>query len=154
MLHIHERAHPKSESPSVSLTLPFERRTRSRLRTRLDTGEEVALQLPRGTTLRDGDLLLTTCGRLVRVRAANEPVSTARSEHTALLLRAAYHLGNRHVALQIGDGFVRYLHDHVLDDMVRKLGLLVQLEQAPFEPEAGAYEGGGEHAHHGHPHEH
>ena len=64
------------------------------------------------------------------------------------LARAAYHLGNRHVALQVGSGWLRYLHDHVLDDMVRGLGFEVVVEEAPFEPEAGAYGG------HGHSHSH
>jgi urease accessory protein len=71
------------------------------------------------------------------------------SEDAWQLARASYHLGNRHVALQIGRGWVRYQHDHVLDDMVRGLGLTVTIEQAPFEPEAGAY--GGAHTHHAHP---
>jgi urease accessory protein len=58
------------------------------------------------------------------------------------LARAAYHLGNRHVALQIGEGWLRYKHDHVLDEMLHGLGLKVAVEQAPFEPEAGAYHSG------------
>ena len=71
------------------------------------------------------------------------------------LARAAYHLGNRHVALQIGPGWLRYCHDHVLDDMLRGLGLTVTVEQAPFEPEAGAYHADADGAHsHGHSHSH
>lgn len=147
MLHIHERAETTAEPAERSLTLPFEQRTRSRLRTQLDSGEEVALELPRGSTLRGGDLLRTTCGQLVRVRAAPEPVSTVRSAEATLLIRAAYHLGNRHVALQVGQDFVRYLHDHVLDAMVQNLGLTLDVEDAPFEPEAGAYGHGADHGH-------
>ena len=78
-----------------------------------------------------------------------------------MLAKVAYHLGNRHVPLQIETGFVRYQHDHVLDDMVRQLpgadtSVTVNVEQAPFEPEAGAYQqGGGHHGHsHGHGHGH
>ncbi len=133
----------------ATLTLPFDLRCKSRLRTRLDSGEEVGLFLPRGTVLRHGDRLRATGGLVVEVRAAPETVSTARADAPLLLARAAYHLGNRHVALQLGPGWLRYPHDHVLDGMVRELGLTVTSEQAPFEPEAGAYGGG---HHHGHDH--
>lgn len=132
-----------------TLTLPFEARQKSRLRAQLDNGEEAALFLPRGQILRHGDRLRSDSGFLVEVRAAPETVSTARCADPTLLARACYHLGNRHVTLQIGAGWVRYRHDHVLDDMVRGLGLEVRCEQAPFEPEPGAYQGGG-HGHHHH----
>lgn len=152
MLRITERLeHP--QPASATLTLPFELRQKSRLRARLGDGEEVALMLERGTVLRGGDVLRAETGRLVQVVAAAEPVSTARGEDALLLARACYHLGNRHVPLQIGPHWVRYLHDHVLDDMVAALGLEVIFEQAPFEPEGGAY-GGGHHHHHHHDHEH
>lgn len=146
-LQIIERV--REELPAqATLTLPFESRQKSRLRTRLDDGRDVGLFLARGTVLRHGDRLRTTSGLVVRVRAAPEAVSTARTDDALLLARAAYHLGNRHVALQIGPGWLRYLHDHVLDAMARELGLAVAGERAPFEPEAGAYGGG--HLHHGH----
>ena len=132
----------------ATLTLPFELRQKSRLRARLDSGEEVGLFLPRGTVLRHGDRLRATSGLVVEVRAAPETVSTARADDPLLLARAAYHLGNRHVALQLGSGWLRYPHDHVLDGMVRELGLDVICERLPFEPEAGVYGGG----HHGHAH--
>ncbi len=138
-----------------SLTLPFEGRRKSRQRVRLDSGEEAALLLPPGTVLRQGDCLLTETGQVLQVRAAPESVSTARADDALLLARAAYHLGNRHIALQVGPGWVRYLHDHVLDDLARELGLSVAQEQAPFEPEVGAYGHGGLQAHsHGEEHRH
>ncbi|HQU16899.1 MAG: urease accessory protein UreE [Chromatiales bacterium 21-64-14] len=135
-------------APST-VTLPFADRQRSRLRTQLDDGREAGLFLPRGTILRHGDLLRAEDGPLVRVRAAAEAVSTARHEDPWRLARACYHLGNRHVALQIGSGWVRYLHDHVLDALAVELGLQVVFERAPFEPEAGAFHGGhgGGHSH-------
>ena len=123
----------------ATLTLPFELRQKSRLRTRLDSGEDVGVFLARGTVLRDGDRLRTVDGLIVEVRAAPETVDPLQ------LARAAYHLGNRHVALQLGPGWLRYLHDHVLDGLAQTLGLNVVSEQAPFEPEAGAY-GGGHHS--------
>jgi urease accessory protein len=138
----------------LQLVLPFDLRSRSRFRARLVSGEEVGVQLTRGQILRGGDKLLVEDGRVVEVRAAPESVSTLRTKDARLLARAAYHLGNRHVALQVGDGWLRYGHDHVLDDMVRGLGVEVAVEQAPFEPEAGAYQGGHEHAPHEHDHEH
>ena len=136
------------QSAGEQLVLPFELRSRSRLRTRLASGEEVAVALPRGEILRDGDRLRASDGRIVEVRAAAETVSTARGGDAQALVRAAYHLGNRHVALQLGEGWLRYSHDHVLDDLVARLGLQVTVEQAPFEPEAGAYQPGvGRHEH-------
>jgi urease accessory protein len=122
-----------------SLTLPFELRQKSRQRVCLDSGREAALVLAPGTQLDEGDLLRATDGTLVRVGAATEAVSTARAEDPLHLARACYHLGNRHVALQIGHGWLRYVHDHVLDDMLRGMGLAVLVERAPFEPEGGAY---------------
>jgi urease accessory protein len=140
MLSISQRL-LETRAPDALLVLPFELRSRSRLRATLTTGEQAGIVLPRGQVLRGGDLLLASDGRVIRVEAAPETVSTVRSEQPGLLARAAYHLGNRHVALQIGAGWLRYGHDHVLDDMVRGLGLPVSVEQAPFEPEAGAYHG-------------
>jgi urease accessory protein len=139
MLTISQRTHAVGGSADVQLVLPFSLRSRSRLRTALATGEEVGLLLTRGTVLRGGDRLLADDGRIVEVIAEAETVSRVRSQDLGLLCRASYHLGNRHVALQIGEGWLCYLHDHVLDDMVRGLGLAVTLEQMPFEPEAGAY---------------
>ncbi len=138
-----------SAPPDATLTLPFQVRQKSRFRARLDDGREVGVILSRGEILRDGQCLRAEDGTVVRVRAADEAVSTLRSDDGLALARACYHLGNRHVPLQIGAGFARYLHDHVLDDMLRGLGLEVLSEQAPFEPEPGAYGGG-----HGHGHSH
>lgn len=150
MLEVHHLA-SGDPAPSATLTLPFEARQKSRLRARLDDGREVGLFLPRGKVLRDGQHLRADDGTVIVVRAAPERVSTVRAEGRALV-RAAYHLGNRHLVLQIGDGFLRYRHDHVLDEMVEGLGLEVQVEEAPFEPEGGAY--GGHSHHHGHDHGH
>jgi urease accessory protein len=129
---------------NAQLTLPFELRSKSRLRTVLSTGEEAGVVLERGTVLRGGDLLLADDGRVIEIVAAAEQVSTVRASDASSLARAAYHLGNRHVALQVGPDWLRYLRDHVLDDMVRGLGFTVIIEEAPFEPEAGAY---GAHSH-------
>lgn len=123
----------------ATLTLSFDLRQRSRLRVRLDDGREAALLLARGTVLRGGDRLRADDGTVVGIVAAPEPVSTVACSDPHQLARACYHLGNRHVALQIGAGWLRYQGDHVLDDLARELGLQPRTELAPFEPEAGAY---------------
>jgi urease accessory protein len=139
--------------PVATVTLDYDDRKKRRRPVRLDSGEEVALVLPRGTVLRDGDHLRTDGGEVVAVRAAPETLSAVTVADPLALARAAYHLGNRHVPVQIEAGKLRYQHDHVLDDMVRALGLPVHTERAPFQPEGGAYGGG--HGHdHGHDHDH
>ena len=125
----------------MKLVLPFELRQKSRLRARLDSGEEVALVLPRGRVLRGGDRVTAADGRELEIVAAPEKLLHIESGELA---RVAYHLGNRHVPLQVGPGFLRIAEDHVLEEMVRRLGARVSHVEAPFEPEAGAY---GEHPH-------
>ena len=138
MIEVHEVLQ-ESLTASEQLVLPFELRQRSRLRATTASGTELALLLPRGTVLRDGDRLRAVNGLIIAVQAATESVSTARSDDVAQFARVCYHLGNRHMPLQVGAGWLRYLADHVLDRMVAELGLTVVHEQAPFEPEAGAY---------------
>jgi len=120
----------------MKLVLPFEQRQKSRLRARLENGDEVALILPRGKVLRGGDRVTATDGREVEIVAAPEKLLHIESTELA---RLAYHLGNRHVPLQVGQGFLRIAEDHVLEEMARKLGARVSHVEAPFEPEAGAY---------------
>ncbi|HEX5655555.1 MAG TPA: urease accessory protein UreE [Polyangiales bacterium] len=131
--------------PGLTITLIFQDRQRSRLRVSLSTGEAALMLMPRGSVLRGGDTVALSDGRVASIVSAPETVSTVRGRDARSLARAAYHLGNRHMPLEVGDGFLRYLHDHVLDGMVRTLGLQVVVEEASFEPEAGAYGG---HSHH------
>jgi urease accessory protein len=142
-----EASAPAGAAASETLLLPFESRCKSRLRTRLASGEEVGLFLERGRLLRGGDRLLAKDGRVVEVVAAAEMLMEAQSADPLQLARAAYHLGNRHVAVQVLPGSLRFARDHVLGEMVRGLGLPVHEIEAPFEPEAGAY---GAHGGHGH----
>ena len=134
-------------TPSVSLTLPFEKRQKSRLRVSLDDKQEAALILERGSVLRHGDLLRADNGLIIEVRAANEEVAVISTKDPILLARACYHLGNRHIPLQIGEGWLRFQRDHVLEEMVQSLGLTVKHELSPFEPEGGAYSGHSSHSH-------
>jgi urease accessory protein len=121
------------------LRLPFESRQKSRLKARLVSGEEVVLVLPRGEILRGGDLVTASDGRVIEVVA--EPEKLLHIESDALA-KIAYDLGNRHVPVQVGEGFLRIAADQVLEEMVKKLGAKVCAVEAPFEPEAGAYAGG------------
>jgi len=139
---------------SARLVLDYDDRRKARQRVRLADGEELALMLPRGTLLRGGDLLLTDDGLVILVEAAPERLSSATTGDPLLLARAAYHLGNRHVPLQLDSGRLRYRHDHVLDHMVVSLGLALTEVEAPFEPESGAYQGQAGASHHGHEHAH
>jgi len=147
------------EQTDYSLTLPFELRIKGRLRVTLDDGTDAGLFLQRGPILRGGDAIATDEGITASIIAADETVSSVYSDDLLLLSRVSYHLGNRHTPLQISKGMLRYQHDHVLDEMVKGLGLEPVCEQAPFEPEPGAYgEHQTDHAHgshsHGHQHVH
>jgi urease accessory protein len=99
----------------------------------------VALMLPRGEVLRGGDLVTASDGRVIEVLSEPEKLLHVESDSLA---KVAYHLGNRHVPVQVGQAFLRLAEDHVLEEMLKKLGAKVTHVEAPFEPEAGAYAGG------------
>lgn len=130
-----------------ALVLPFDARGKSRLRATLETGEEVALFLPRGTVLRGGDVLVADDGGMIRVEAAPETVLLVTAATPLALTRAAYHLGNRHTPVEVGDGYLKLEFDSVLRDMLLRLDVDVAEALMPFEPEAGAYGGGHKHGH-------
>ncbi|RJG05472.1 urease accessory protein UreE [Noviherbaspirillum cavernae] len=145
-----------AEKIDGELVLPYELREKSRLRAQLASGEEVAVFTVRGTVLRHGDLLRGDDGRIVKILAAKEATYRVECATPRDLLRCAFHLGNRHTQAQVaGDantGFLRIRKDTVLKDMLEGLGATVTGEEAPFEPESGAYGGG--HHHHGDDHHH
>jgi urease accessory protein len=154
MLTLHTKV-DHAATIDAELVLPYELREKSRLRAALASGEEVAVLTVRGTVLRDGDLLKGDDGRIVIVRAAAEATYRVECASPQALLRCAFHLGNRHTQAQVGDGWLRIRKDTVLRDMLAGLGAQVIDEQAPFEPESGAYSagfGGGHHHHDGHHH--
>lgn len=138
---------------AATLTLDWDLRQKSRFDSTDSQGRHVGVFLPRGTLLRGGDLLLTVEGDLLRVVAA--PQSVLRITHCPQhgspfdLLRAAYHLGNRHVPIELQPDHLKIEPDHVLADMLRQMHLTVTEVCEAFEPEAGAY---GEHATMGHSH--
>jgi len=129
-----------------ALVLPFDLRQKSRIRVTLKSGLEAAVMLERGNILRGGDLLQAENGKIIEIIAAEQAVMKVTAPDAQALTRAAYHLGNRHVPLQVGDGWLRLEQDHVLKEMLLGLGVTVVDENAPFEPEAGAYGGGHRHS--------
>ncbi|TAE52638.1 MAG: urease accessory protein UreE [Nostocales cyanobacterium] len=127
------------------LPLTAEERTRSRYKFTLDD-HEIFLRLPRGTVLQDGDILTDENDTfLLKIVAKPEPVLTVFASTPSLLLRAAYHLGNRHVPVEITVDYLRLLPDSVLENMLKNMGLEIKAEIVPFQPESGAY--GNHHSH-------
>ena len=139
------------------VSLSFDLRQKSRIRVTMQSGNEAAIYMQRGTILRGGDFLQADSGEIIEVIAADQAVMKVTATASKALTRAAYHLGNRHVPLEIGDGWLKLETDSVLKDMLLGLGVQVEELQAPFEPESGAYAGGGGHHHHDndeHSHDH
>ncbi|GAB4193278.1 MAG: urease accessory protein UreE [Coleofasciculaceae cyanobacterium] len=127
-------------SVSFTLSLTAEERTRTRYRFETPEGQVIYLRLPRGTVLQDGDLLQSEAGNVaIRIVAKPEPVLTVTSETPLGLLRASYHLGNRHVPLEVAPQYLRLCPDPVLQSMLEQLGVEVKEEVVPFQPETGAY---------------
>ena len=139
------------------VSLDWDVRQKSRFDATDSQGRTLGVFLPRGTLVRGGDVLVAEDGSLVRVLAAPQPVLVVRAcaEHGTPfdLLRAAYHLGNRHVALELKPDHLKLEPDHVLADMLRGQHLIVNEASEAFEPEGGAYGNAG-HGHHGHDHGH
>ena len=129
------------------LVLTFEQRQKSRLRVTSEGGAEVAFMLERGKLRRGGERVTATDGKVYEIVAAPEKLLHIESD---ALVKVAYHLGNRHIPVQVGEGFLRIAEDHVLEQMVKGLGARVTRIEAPFEPEAGAYGGGHRHDEMGH----
>ncbi len=160
---------------AATLELDWDMRQKSRFAAQDCTGRELAVVLARGSVLRGGDVLVAEDGSLVAVRAAPQAVLRVTAATPLGLLRAAYHLGNRHIPVEVTADHLHLENDPVLHDMLLRLGARVELVDAPFEPEAGAYGGGHRHGHdesfaedqalarsvyalhdhgHGHPHSH
>ncbi|MBE9032799.1 urease accessory protein UreE [filamentous cyanobacterium LEGE 11480] len=149
MVVLTRRLAPDSQAAVIGiLPLTADERTRSRYRHDLPDGSVVFLQLPRGTVLQDGDLLQADDGQQLRVSAKPEPVLTVTAATPLALMLATYHLGNRHVPLEVTDHYLRLAPDSVLQAMlVEQLQVQVKEEMAPFCPQAGAYQ------HHAHTHD-
>ena len=160
-LDIYQRLGTDSEeTPRYSVVLDHLQRDRGRLRAKATDGSEVRIFLERGKPLQVGELLQSQCEQYVEVVGAEEPVTTAHCKDWFTFSRACYHLGNRHVKLQITNReseigyWLRITPDHVLEEMLELLGLSLTRENAVFVPESGAYSGGHSHGHsHSHSHD-
>jgi urease accessory protein len=140
-----------------SIVLPYEVRQRGRFRASSKTGMDVGVFLPRGDVLQDGDCLFTECGKVFLVEAQEEEIVTASAKDWLTFSKACYHMGNRHVPMEIGELWLRFQPDHVLEEMVELFGLECNHHQAMFNPESGAYHGSGHshgHSHGEHQHSH
>ncbi len=139
-------------SPADTVRIDFDRRHRRRIQLRTEAGADLLLDLPQAARLRDGDGLQLDDGRVVRVEARPEPLLDIHAHDAAVLVRIAWHLGNRHLPVQMlakgTEMHIRIRADHVIADMIRGLGGHVHAVEAPFDPEAGAYAGGHHHHHH------
>jgi len=143
---------------AAAVVLDWDTRQKSRFDTEDSQGRTLGVFLPRGSVVRGGDVLVAEDGSLVKVIATPQPVMVIRpcAEHGSPfdLTRAAYHLGNRHVQLELQADRLHIEPDHVLGEMLRNMHLTVTEELAPFEPEGGAYAAGGHGHSHGHDHDH
>jgi urease accessory protein len=151
MRRIEHRLDAPAAAAAASLSLPtllldYGTRSKSRFKAMLSNGDDVGVFMPRGSVLRGGDVLACDDAQLVKVVAAEEDVMVITAASFHALLRASYHLGNRHTQMEIGADYLKLAYDSVLADMARRLGLSVKRKNAPFEPEGGAYSFGG-HSH-------
>ena len=147
----------KADRVADTLTLDHEARHRRRVALTSEGGLAFLLDLDRATVLEDGDAVKLEDGRLVQVRAAPERLIEITTGNPLRLMKVAWHIGNRHVAAEIGEDALYIAHDHVLIEMVRGLGATAREVERPFRPERGAYEGSHDHGHdhgdHGHAHD-
>ena len=134
--------------------IDFDRRHRRRIVLTTQAGAEVLIDLAQAARLRDGDGLALDGGGVVRVRARPEPLLEIHAHDSGELVRIAWHLGNRHLPVQLLGARIRIRADHVIAEMVAGLGGHVKKIDAPFDPEAGAYAPGAGHHDHGHDHDH
>jgi len=144
-------------APADTVVLDHDDRYRRRLAMTGVRGLVFLLDLPEAMMLRGGDGLLLDDGRIVEVVAAPEPLAEIRCKDAVALARIAWHLGNRHLPLELTRRALRIRRDHVIEDMARRLGGEVAVIEAPFNPEGGAYaapvHGHDGHDHHGHEHD-
>ena len=133
------------ERAAGSLSLDFDSRHRRRIRLTTDEGEDVLLDLPKAIAMADGDALQLEDGRLLKIKAAAEPIVEVRHRDPSQLMRLAWHLGNRHLSTEISDRVLRIRPDHVIEEMLHRAGAELLGRLAPFQPEGGAYSGDSQH---------
>ena len=154
MLQAYERLDHTHDEITDTITLDHDTRKKARIKGTTDSGKDIGIFMERGHPLLVGEVLRTECGLLIEVKGESEPVSTAIATDWLNFAKICYHLGNRHTVLQVGELWVRYKPDYVLDELCEKYGLTINHTPAMFEPENGAYGSkSGGHSH-GHSHEH
>lgn len=155
MIEVYERiSGSHTAEADITLLLTHDERMRARLKITSTDGDDVGLFLEHGKHLHVGEYLRSSCGKSIRIDGALEDVMSARCDDWLLFARACYHLGNRHVKIQVAEQLLRITPDHVLKEMLENLGLTVRAEKAVFIPENGAYYSGKLASGHSHSHEH
>lgn len=148
MLQVYERLDHTHDPIYDSITLDHDTRQKARIKSTTDQGREIGIFVERGHPLRIGEILKTECGLLIEVKGLAEEVSTAVATDWLAFSKVCYHLGNRHTILQVGELWLRFKPDHVLEQLAQNYGLTIDKSPAVFNPESGAYGG------HGHSHGH
>ena len=151
MLQAFERLSHSHDAIHDSVTLDQDTRKKARIKINTDQGQTLGIFMRRGHPLLVGEVLKTECGLLIEVKGKAEEVSTAIATDRMNFSRICYHLGNRHTSLQIGELWVRFKPDHVLEELAENYGLSIDRTAAVFEPENGAY--GSQNYGHNHSHE-
>jgi len=147
-LEIYQRLeHSYSYQIDDHIVLDHDVREKGRFKVESISGQEIRVFLERGKTLLVGECLKTECGKIIEVRGAEEEVIEATCDDWEMFSKACYHLGNRHVKIQMGERWLRMKSDYVLEEMLELLGLSVTKKRAVFIPESGAYAGGHHHHH-------
>lgn len=154
MMQAYERLNHTHNPIQDSITLDQDTRKKARIKGVTDNGSDIGIFMERGKPLLVGEVLKTECGQLIEIKGQKEEVSTAIATDWLTFSKVCYHLGNRHTSLQIGELWVRFKSDHVLEELCENYGLTINNTPAIFEPESGAY-GGHSHSHsHEHAHAH
>lgn len=150
MLQAYERFDHTHSEIADSITLDQDTRKKARIKGKTDGGLDIGIFMERGHPLLVGEVLKTECGLFIEIKGLAELVSTAIATDWLTFCKVCYHLGNRHTSLQIGELWVRFKPDHVLEELAQKYGLTIDNTPTIFEPENGAYGASG----HGHSHAH
>jgi len=146
MLQAYERLDHTHSEITDSITLDQDTRKKARIKGKTDSGVDIGIFMERGHPLLVGEVLKTECGLFIEIKGQAESVSTAVATDWLTFCKVCYHLGNRHTSLQIGELWVRFKPDHVLEELAENYGLTINNTPAIFEPENGAY-GIGKHGH-------
>lgn len=139
MLQAYQRFDHTHSEIADSITLDHDTRKKARIKAKTDGGADIGIFMARGHPLLVGEVLKTECGLFIEIKGQAEPVSTVIATDWLTFCKVCYHLGNRHTSLQIGELWLRFKPDHVLEELAQKYGLTIDNKPSIFEPENGAY---------------